>query len=138
MDIPNSQNCNCLQGVLMRRRTRLTSSRLSSSDRKHRRYPNSKVIKRSIKLAGNKTSVSLEDGFWSGLQEIAVREGIGTSALIERIDNDRSFHNLSSAIRLFVLAHFRARAKEQVLAGASPKVAQYVDQQHNYRSDEQP
>ena len=75
----------------MRRRTRLTYSRLSSSDRKHRRYPNSKVIKRSIKLAGNKTSVSLEDGFWSGLQEIAVREGIGTSALIVRITTTAAF-----------------------------------------------
>jgi len=118
--------------------TRLTYSRLPSSDRKRRRYPNSKVIKRSITLAGNKTSVSLEDGFWNGLREIAVSEGIGTSALIERIDTDRSLHNLSSAIRLFVLAHFRARAKEPELARASPKVAQYVDQQHNYRSDEQP
>ena len=117
----------------MQWQTRLTYSRLSSSDRKRRRYPNSKVIKRSIRLGGNKTSVSLEDGFWSGLREIAVNEGFGTSALIERIDNDRSVHNLSSAIRLFVLAHFRARAKE-----APPKVAQYVDQQHNYRSDEQP
>src|SRR5262245_3449093 len=102
-------------GVLMQWQTRLTYS--TSSDRKRRRYPNSKVIKRSIRLGGKKTSVSLEDGFWIGLREIAVSEGIGTSALIERIDTDRSVHNLSSAIRLFVLAHFRARAKEPKLAG---------------------
>jgi predicted DNA-binding ribbon-helix-helix protein len=62
--------------------------------------PNSPVIKRSIALAGNKTSVSLEDPFWDGLHEIAASENIPVCTLIERIDTNRSIHNLSSAIRL--------------------------------------
>ena len=58
-------------------------------------------------LVGHKTSVSLEDQFWDGLHEIAGRQNITTSALIERIDTNRNAHNLSSAIRLFVLDHFK-------------------------------
>ena len=65
------------------------------------------VQKRSIMLVGNKTSVSLEDQFWDGLHEIAASEGVTTSELVERIDTKRTIHNLSSAIRLFVLNHFR-------------------------------
>src|SRR5262245_47483334 len=67
----------------------------------------SPIHKRSIMLVGHKTSVSLEDQFWDGLHEIAASEGVTTSALIERIDTKRTVHNLSSAIRLFVLDHFR-------------------------------
>jgi predicted DNA-binding ribbon-helix-helix protein len=58
-------------------------------------------------LVGHKTSVSLEDQFWDGLHEIAASEGVTTCALIERIDTKRTVHNLSSAIRLYVLNHFR-------------------------------
>jgi predicted DNA-binding ribbon-helix-helix protein len=73
----------------------------------------SPVIKHSIILNGHKTSVSLEDQFWAGLREIAARENMAVSALVERIDNGRTGHNLSSAIRVFVLAHFRARTGQQ-------------------------
>jgi len=55
------------------------------------------VIKRLITLAGNKTSVSLEDAFWDGLHEIAASEKMTTSALIEKIDSSRNHHNVSSA-----------------------------------------
>ena len=51
----------------------------------------SPVRKRSIMLAGHKTSVSLEDQFWDGLHEIAARDGVTTSALVERIDTNRTF-----------------------------------------------
>jgi len=53
--------------------------------------------------------VSLEDQFWDGLHEIAGSQNITISALIERIDTNRNVHNLSSAIRLFVLDHFKTR-----------------------------
>ena len=73
----------------------------------------SPVIKRSILLAGHKTSVSLEEAFWQGLKEIANRRNMSVSALIGTIDNRRAEGNLSSCIRLFVLDHFRSLASAQ-------------------------
>jgi predicted DNA-binding ribbon-helix-helix protein len=68
----------------------------------------STVVKRSIVLAGHKTSVSLEDAFWQGLKEIANIEHKTVSALVGDIDIERKQANLSSAIRLFVLNHYQA------------------------------
>ncbi len=67
----------------------------------------SPVVKRSIVIAGHKTSVSLEDAFWKGLKEIATRQRITLSDLVASIDTQRRQGNLSSAIRLFVLQHFQ-------------------------------
>ena len=67
----------------------------------------SPVIKRSIVIAGHKTSVSLEDAFWKALKEIAASRGMTLSEIVAAIDSARQHGNLSSAIRLFVLAHFR-------------------------------
>jgi len=69
----------------------------------------SPVVKRSIVIAGHKTSVSLEDAFWKGLKEIAVGRDMTLSDLVASIDSDRRHGNLSSAIRLFVLDHYRAQ-----------------------------
>jgi predicted DNA-binding ribbon-helix-helix protein len=69
----------------------------------------SPVIKRSIVIAGHKTSVSLEDAFWRGLKEIAVSRNMTLSDLVATIDSGRAHGNLSSAIRLFVLDHYQAR-----------------------------
>ena len=66
----------------------------------------SPVVKRSIVIAGHKTSVSLEDAFWRGLKDIAVGRRVTLSDLVGAIDSDRQHGNLSSAIRLFVLGHF--------------------------------
>jgi len=68
----------------------------------------SPVVKRSIVIAGHKTSVSLEDAFWAGLKEIATGRDLTLSDLVASIDTDRRHGNLSSAIRLFVLDHYRA------------------------------
>jgi predicted DNA-binding ribbon-helix-helix protein len=68
----------------------------------------SPVIKRSIVIAGHKTSVSLEEAFWKGLKEIATSRDLTLSDLVASIDTDRRHGNLSSAIRLFVLDHYRA------------------------------
>jgi predicted DNA-binding ribbon-helix-helix protein len=63
--------------------------------------------KRSIAIAGRKTSISLEDVFWSSLQQIAMGRHETLSGLVAAIDADRQHANLSSAIRLFVLDYYR-------------------------------
>ncbi len=70
----------------------------------------SPVVKRSIVITGHKTSVSLEDAFWSGLKDIATSRNMTLSELVAAVDADRRQGNLSSAIRLFVLDHYRALA----------------------------
>ena len=70
----------------------------------------SSVIKHSIDIDGHKTSVSLEDEFWEGLREIAERQRITVSALTKQIDKERHDCNLSSAIRVFVVKHFKLQA----------------------------
>lgn len=69
----------------------------------------SPVVKRSIVIAGHKTSVSLEDAFWSGLKDIAASRNVTLSDLVGSIDADRRQGNLSSAIRLFVLDYYRSQ-----------------------------
>lgn len=68
------------------------------------------VTKRSVMIAGHRTSVSLEDPFWEALREIAAARGESVQALIGTIDAGRDGQNLSSAIRVFVLASLRARS----------------------------
>jgi len=58
--------------------------------------------KRSVTIAGHRTSVSLEAAFWSALKEMAAERGVSLNALIEEIDRGRA-GNLSSAVRVFVL-----------------------------------
>jgi predicted DNA-binding ribbon-helix-helix protein len=65
----------------------------------------SPVVKRSIVIAGHKTSVSLEDAFWKRLKEIATDRNLTLSDVVATIDTERHHGNLSSAIRLFVLDH---------------------------------
>ena len=73
----------------------------------------SPVVKRSIVIAGHKTSVSLEDAFWKGLKEIAGARDLTLSDLVSTIDSERRHGNLSSAIRLFVLNHYRSQISGQ-------------------------
>ena len=67
----------------------------------------SPVLKRSIVIAGHKTSISVEDEFWDSLKEIAGERGMTVAAMIGAIDGDRKHANLSSAVRLFVLGFYR-------------------------------
>ena len=67
----------------------------------------SPVLKRSIIIAGHKTSISLEDEFWNSFKEIADERGMTVTTLVGAIDDDRKHANLSSAIRLFVLGAYR-------------------------------
>ena len=66
------------------------------------------IQKRSIALKGHATSVSLEDEFWAELKRMARISGLSLAALIERIDAARGVDNLSSALRLAVLADLKA------------------------------
>ncbi len=81
----------------------------------------SPVIKRSIVIAGHKTSVSLEDAFWKGLKDIAGGRDMTLSELVAAIDSDRRHGNLSSAIRLFVLDHYRGQTSEFKSDRAPPR-----------------
>jgi predicted DNA-binding ribbon-helix-helix protein len=87
----------------------------------------SKVIKRSVIVDGRKTSVCLEDAFWSCLNEIAQAQGATMSETVTEIDRVRQQPNLSSAIRLFVLDWVRNRPgltelrEEKRVPGASAK-----------------
>jgi predicted DNA-binding ribbon-helix-helix protein len=65
------------------------------------------VSKRSIVIAGHKTSLSLEDAFWNSLKEIASERRMSLANLVASIDGDRQHTNLSSAIRVFVLGVYR-------------------------------
>ncbi len=76
----------------------------------------SPVVKRSIVVAGHKTSVSLEEAFWLSMKEISASRDMTLSDLVSEIDKGRNQGNLSSAIRLFVLDYFRSRAMQQPAA----------------------
>ena len=67
----------------------------------------SPVIKRSVVIDGHRTSISLEDAFWSSLKAIAQAQGSTLAQTITTINETRKQGNLSSAVRLFVLDRVR-------------------------------
>ncbi len=69
------------------------------------------VLKRSLMIAGHRTSVSLETPFWDALREIASGRGLSVQALVGEIDAGRGEQNLSSAVRVFVLRAVQAGAQ---------------------------
>ena len=71
------------------------------------------VSKHSIIVNKRKTSISLEDDFWQSLKQIAESRKQSRYHLIEEIDRDRTFANLSSAIRLFVLGFYKGQFEQQ-------------------------
>jgi len=73
------------------------------------------VAKRSIVVGGHKTSISLEDAFWNELRLIAGEREMTLSELVSSIDLSREHGNLSSAIRLFILAYYTTSAERQPL-----------------------
>ena len=74
----------------------------------------SSVVKRSVVITGHKTSVSLEDAFWTDLKKIAHARQVTLSELVTKIDGACEQNNLSSAVRLFVLHHFRNNEDKRV------------------------
>jgi predicted DNA-binding ribbon-helix-helix protein len=89
----------------------------------------SPIVKRSIVLAGHKTSVSLEDAFWEGLKDIAKTKRKSLSDLVSGIDTDREHGNLSSALRLFVLGHYQKSAASGLVVDNSVRAAEYTNVQ---------
>jgi predicted DNA-binding ribbon-helix-helix protein len=69
----------------------------------------SRIMKRSLRVDGHKTSVSLEGELWAALKEIAATQNVGTPKLISTIDSQGQNNNLSSAIRVYVLRYYRER-----------------------------
>jgi predicted DNA-binding ribbon-helix-helix protein len=79
------------------------------------------ILKRSVVIAGHRTSISLEDAFWRELKEIAGLRKMALSELIGTIDTERTHANLSSAIRLFVLDFHTGRQAAQAAAAAASR-----------------
>jgi len=69
----------------------------------------SAITKRSVVIGGHKTSVSLEEPFWSAVREIAGTQQMTVSSLLRQIDLERRNANLSSAIRVYVLENVRSQ-----------------------------
>ena len=65
------------------------------------------VPRRNVFIAGRMASVRLEDGFWSALKEISATKGVPISDLVTMLKKDRHGNSLASAIRLFVIEHYR-------------------------------
>jgi len=71
---------------------------------------NARPVKRSLTLQGHRTSVSLEEPFWQAFRDIARAEGRALNTLAAEIDATRDPETgLASAIRVFVLRHYRER-----------------------------
>lgn len=70
-----------------------------------------RVVKRSLAIAGHSTSISLEEAFWVDLKAAALTRGISVAALVSEIDGTRRDANLSSAIRVFLLAEAKKGRK---------------------------
>ncbi|MCX5516944.1 ribbon-helix-helix domain-containing protein [Kaistia defluvii] len=77
--------------------------------------------KRSVSIAGHQTSISIEEPFWQALRGLASERGQSLAGLIAAIDGERPAQtNLSSAIRLAVLAWYQARLEAVTAAGRAP------------------
>ena len=81
------------------------------------------IVKRSVIIDGQKTSVSLEDPFWTDMKKIAHAQQMTLSALVAEIDGTREHGNLSSAIRLFVLRHVHYGERQMEEAKARIRAA---------------
>jgi predicted DNA-binding ribbon-helix-helix protein len=68
-------------------------------------------VKRSFTIAGHRTSISLEAPFWEALKAAAAEERTSTAKLIARIDSGRDGGGLSSAVRVWLLQHYRQGAR---------------------------
>jgi predicted DNA-binding ribbon-helix-helix protein len=69
------------------------------------------MLKRSLTIAGHRTSIALEPEFWAALESLAARRALRLTALIEEIDRARATPNLSSALRLAVLRDAQSHPK---------------------------
>ena len=68
------------------------------------------MLKRSLTIAGHRTSIALEPEFWAALEKLADKRGLRLTALIEDIDRSRESPNLSSALRVTALREAQRRS----------------------------
>lgn len=89
------------------------------------------VVKKSFVIAGRKKSISLEEGVWKAVQEIASYRDVTLLALLAEIDGTRIGGNLSSLIRLFVLEVYREQLDLQNRHNAIQSVLRsYISELH--------
>jgi predicted DNA-binding ribbon-helix-helix protein len=82
----------------------------------------SRPQKRSFSIRGHRTSISLETAFWEALREVASQRGQSLAELVGQVDEQRGTAGLSSAVRIFVLAHYQGVAKDVPTKGHQPAV----------------
>jgi predicted DNA-binding ribbon-helix-helix protein len=75
--------------------------------------PAEATVKRSVSVAGHRTSVSLEPAFWDALKDIAKEQGLSLAALVAKVDAARGGANLSSALRVYALAWARGQVRAE-------------------------
>ena len=68
--------------------------------------------KRSVRISGHETSITLEEPFWQALRDIADEQGFSVNQLMSDIDKDRE-GNLSSALRVYILQYFQEKSAQQ-------------------------
>ena len=73
---------------------------------------NQAIKKRSVEIAGHRTSLTLEAAFWRALKRLAAQDRISINKLVERIDRNRQ-GNLSSAVRVYILERLEAEANSR-------------------------
>jgi len=74
------------------------------------------IVKRSVVLDGQKTSLTLEDAFWAEIKEIARIQNVTVSRVVAEIDATRKHSNLSTAIRVYVLEHLQEQGRRTSIA----------------------
>jgi predicted DNA-binding ribbon-helix-helix protein len=82
----------------------------------------SRVVRRSVIVSGQKLTFNLEEAFWKGLKEMAAWRDMSLADLIATIDNESNSDDLPSAIRLFVLNFYRHQlfAADHLLRSVAP------------------
>jgi len=73
----------------------------------------STLVNRNVTIRGRRTSLRLEPAMWDALHEVAQREGGSVHDICSRVEFSRQESTLTAAIRVFILAYFRAAATEQ-------------------------
>lgn len=86
----------------------------SEADSSLKPAPSMAICKRSLAIAGHRTSISLEEAFWQGLRQVAHHRNLSIAALVAEIDATRGNANLSSAIRVFVLTSLMREASVEI------------------------
>ena len=92
-------------------------------DRRRKRTLKSLALKKSVSINGHSTSVNIEGAFWNAFEEIAVGRNISANALVSKIDSERQVANLSSAIRVYVVEHYRLAANANARKRSTPPPA---------------